>query len=84
MCLASPRSFASCDPIPSSAFSPRRLALAVCIQQFNLIKLDALNGLEEGATVNFDSLRAAGKALVFVASSYLAVVVVLHDGDCDT
>eukprot|EP00752_Nemacystus_decipiens_P010026 g8939.t1 len=30
-------------------------------KQFNLIKLDALNGLEEGATVNFDTLRAAGK-----------------------
>ncbi|CAM9099971.1 unnamed protein product [Ectocarpus sp. 6 AP-2014] len=30
-------------------------------KQFNLIKLDALNGLDEGATVNFESLRAAGK-----------------------
>ena len=29
-------------------------------QQFNLIKLSALNGLEEGATVNFESLRDAG------------------------
>lgn len=34
------------------------------VQQFNLIKLDALNGLEEGATVNFDSLREAGEVCV--------------------
>ena len=33
-------------------------------QQFNLIKLSALNGLEEGATVNFESLRDAGTCFV--------------------
>ncbi|CAM9244129.1 unnamed protein product [Scytosiphon promiscuus] len=30
-------------------------------KQFNLIKLSAFNGLEEGSTVNFGSLREAGK-----------------------
>ena len=32
-------------------------------QQFNLIKLDALNTVDAGSTVNFDSLFAAGEPL---------------------
>lgn len=34
-------------------------------QQFNLIKLSALNGLEEGTTVNFDVLRETGESVVY-------------------